>query len=91
MTSSNNETFFPHNILLDVQFHSCPMSNFNNLLMKAKEGDPTSQFQLAWLFYDGDGVEQSYTKAIEWFKKAAGQGNVDAQFNIGRMYEGGTG
>jgi len=28
---------------------------------------------------------------VEWFRKAAKQGNVGAQFNLGRMYENGLG
>ena len=25
--------------------------------------------EIAWLYYNGDGVEQSYDKAVEWFNK----------------------
>jgi len=34
----------------------------------------------------GEGVPKNAAKAIEWFKKAAAQGNSDAQFNLGMMY-----
>ncbi len=30
---------------------------------------------------------QSYTKATEWFLRAAEQGIVEAQFNLGEIYE----
>jgi TPR repeat protein len=34
---------------------------------------------------------QDYAEALRWFRKAADQGNADAQFNIGMMYENGEG
>ena len=37
------------------------------------------------------GVEQDYTKAKEWFEKAAEQGNANAQNNLGNLYENGLG
>jgi uncharacterized protein len=39
----------------------------------------------------GDGVPKNATKAAEWFKKAAAQGDADAQFNLGVMYNTGEG
>ena len=30
-------------------------------------------------------------KAIEWYQKAADQGNLDAQYNLGCMYQSGIG
>jgi len=32
-----------------------------------------------------------YSKAVELFRKAAEQGNADAQFNLGQMYDQGKG
>jgi TPR repeat protein len=34
---------------------------------------------------------QSYKNAAYWFKKAANQGNADAQYNLGVCYENGHG
>ena len=36
-------------------------------------------------------VQRDYAEAAKWFRKAADQDNIDAQFNIGEMYELGTG
>ena len=36
-------------------------------------------------------LEQNYTKAAEWFKKAASAGNVYAEYNLGRCYLDGLG
>jgi hypothetical protein len=34
----------------------------------------------------GAGVAQDYSKALEWFHKAADQGRATALYNIGAMY-----
>ena len=36
-------------------------------------------------------MRQDYGKAFEWYLKAANQGDVDAQLNIGLMYYKGEG
>ncbi|WP_164071294.1 tetratricopeptide repeat protein, partial [Aliarcobacter cryaerophilus] len=36
-------------------------------------------------------VKQDYLKAREWFEKAANQGYVNAQYNLGMMYVNGYG
>ena len=40
-----------------------------------------------WLYYKGNGVEQSYETAYEWFMKGAELGNVTCMGYIGGMYE----
>lgn len=40
---------------------------------------------------NGQGVEQDYTEAVYWFRKAAEQGHPDAMFCLGCCYEDGTG
>jgi len=41
------------------------------------------------MYEKGDGVEESYEKAVEWYLKAAEQVNADAQCNLGWMYVNG--
>ena len=36
-------------------------------------------------------TEGKYVKAVKWWKLAADRGHVKAQFNLGAMYEDGTG
>jgi TPR repeat protein len=36
-------------------------------------------------------VEQNYEEAVKWYRLAAEQGNVDAQYNLGCSYEDGEG
>lgn len=58
---------------------------------KAAAGDASAQFELGALYHDGTGAEKDFTKAFEWFDKAAAQGEVRAQFNLGVMYYMGEG
>jgi len=37
------------------------------------------------------GVPQDYTEAAKWFRKAADQGNADAQYGLGLLYFKGLG
>ena len=39
----------------------------------------------------GEGVPQDYKEAVKWYTKAAEQGDVDAQYNLGLMYYNGEG
>ena len=42
--------------------------------------------------YDfGRGVSQDYIQAMKWFRKAAGQGDDEAQFELGSAYAEGQG
>lgn len=49
------------------------------------------QFALGEKCYYGRGVEKSYEKAMEWYKKAANQGHAEAQCSLGYMYSRGIG
>jgi len=41
-------------------------------------------------YFFGDGVPQDFTEAIKWYRKAAQLGNVEAQFNLGGIYQEGV-
>ena len=43
------------------------------------------------MYQNGWGVPQDYTEAVWWYRKAAEQGNVAAQNNLGFMYDNGQG
>mmetsp|Transcript_28828 Transcript_28828/g.102030 ORF Transcript_28828/g.102030 Transcript_28828/m.102030 type:complete len:116 (+) Transcript_28828:437-784(+) len=57
----------------------------------ADQGHPDGQFNLGAMFYDGQGVAQSYDEAEKWFRLAAAQGDANALFNLGECYENGDG
>ena len=46
---------------------------------------------IAYVYEEGNGVEQDFGKAMEWYEKAADLGNADAMNNIGWMYGNGNG
>ena len=49
----------------------------------AENGDPASQLNLGWMYRDGKGVPKDAERAAFWFRKAAEQGHVEAQFTLG--------
>jgi hypothetical protein len=46
---------------------------------------------IGYLYYKGEGVEQNYDKAVEWWNKASERGDAQAKFNLGLMYFSGKG
>jgi hypothetical protein len=50
-----------------------------------------AQSNLGAMYDKGEGVSQNYPKALNWYRKAADQGNSMAQYNIGFMYASGHG
>lgn len=43
------------------------------------------------MYAEGKGVEQNYLIAADWYRRAAAQGNTDAQHNLGILYRDGLG
>jgi TPR repeat protein len=43
------------------------------------------------MYRAGQGVAQDYSQAADWYRKAADQGDADAQYNLGLMYYNGNG
>ncbi|KAG0376435.1 hypothetical protein BGX24_007761, partial [Mortierella sp. AD032] len=54
-------------------------------------GDNAAQVTLGDRYRNGDGVDQDYQRAMEWYLKAAAQGNADAHKHIGCLYDQGHG
>lgn len=52
----------------------------------AQGGNAAAQEKLAVMYFYGRGVPEDETKALEWAKRSADQGNVDAMYFIGNMY-----
>jgi len=49
------------------------------------------QYFIGRMFNNGEGVTQDYKEAAKWYRKAADQGDADAQNNLGMMYDNGQG
>ena len=56
-----------------------------------EKADASAQCILGFMYVQGDGVEQNYKKAREFFELSAGQGNEGAFYNLGVMYVQGDG
>jgi TPR repeat protein len=57
----------------------------------AEEGLDLAQYNLAILYFTGQGVDQDVAEAFRWTEAAALQGHVAAQFNLGSLYFAGDG
>ncbi len=76
-------------VLPSGQAHTSPPSDTStaDLQTQATQGVAEAQTNLGLLYYYGRGVPRDYTKAREWFEKAAAQGDADAQYNLGVLYD----
>ena len=43
------------------------------------------------MYYQGVGVDTDYKEAVKWYSLAAKQGDAEAQYNLGLMYDFGEG
>lgn len=62
-----------------------------SLLKRAQNGSAQAQNDLGEAYRDGNGVEQDFEKATEWFAKAAAHNNPDGLFNYGVALLDGSG
>lgn len=51
---------------------------------RAEEGNVDNQYYLGRLYLDGDGLafSRDYVKSAKWFRKAAEQGHIEAQYYL---------
>ena len=59
------------------------------LTIRANQGDSIAQFYLASKYHFGQGVPQDYKQAVNWYTKAAEQGEAQSQHNLGFIYNNG--
>ena len=57
----------------------------------AQEHNPEAQYNLAFMYYGGEGIEQDDVKAAYWFEQAARSGHAAAQDTLAYMYLNGRG
>ena len=50
-----------------------------------------AQFSLGRCYADGDGVAQDWAQAATWYRRAAEQGDVEAECYLGKCYANGHG
>ncbi len=82
--------------IADINIDNEEITTALEALNKAVEGtEPvyvaSAMNQIGAMYYSGEGVEQDYIEAAEWFEKAANLGDAAAMANIGWMYFNGEG
>lgn len=60
-------------------------------LISANEGNAEAQFDIAYAYFNGEGIERDYASAAMWFKRSARQNYAKAQYNLAYCYMNGRG
>ena len=60
-------------------------------LAYAQAGDARRQNEMGKMCYYGNGMPEDREQAVEWWQKAAAQGNYEAQLSLVNAYRTGTG
>ena len=78
-------------ILSAVKAEGSPNDYPSELRIKAKQGDADAQFNLGYMYANGQGMKKNKKTAFDLYRKAAEQGQPLAQFNLGLSYYHGEG
>lgn len=60
-------------------------------LISANEGNAEAQFDIAYAYFNGEGIEHDYASAAMWLKRSARQNYAKAQYNLAYCYMNGRG
>ena len=52
----------------------------------ANQNDPYAQYNLGFIYFEGQYVKQDINKSIHYYSLAANQNDQQAQFNLGLIY-----
>ena len=63
-----------------------PVDSETALVDAAEQGDAETQYKLGFMYEGSDSVPEDYTEAAKWYRKAAEQGHVTAQWMLGGIY-----
>ena len=74
-----------------IYFYEIDFSLLKEPVSSGSQADAAALFQLGIQYEAGDGVQQDYRKAFDYYQKAADLGNSDAMLSIGVLYANGTG
>ena len=58
---------------------------------EANQRDVISQYQLGFIYDEGEGVPQDFKQAVYWYEKSANHGDREAQYHLGVMFDHGRG
>ena len=68
-----------------------PFDAFQYLKELAEAGNPEAQYELGGFYHWGRVSSTDFTKARQWYERAAKQGNVDAMLGLAVIYGHGQG
>jgi len=80
-SSGHAQTSLPIDISIDIS-----AKDLQTLHTQATQGYADSQYALGLLYAIGQSVPQNYATALQWYEKAAAQGNAEAQNTLGELY-----
>lgn len=58
-------------------------AEFSRWLAMAEAGDAEAQYQIASSYFTGVEIKKDMKAAAHWYEKAAQQGHVEAQYDLG--------
>jgi len=64
---------------------------FKTLNLPKNRNNAEAQYFIGEMYYQGQGTLKNTNKAIEWYKKAAAQGEISSMVNLGVAYQLGDG
>lgn len=80
---------------LSVALSAYEQGNYQSAFLQftqlAEQDNPEAQYNLAFMYFGGEGIEQDDVKAAYWFEQAAKAGHAAAQDTLGYMYLNGRG
>ena len=79
-------------LMASIAIQAQSYQDFQRYLSEAKSGNRDAQFNVGLFYHTGKaGVKKDYQQAIYWYRKAADQGQINAQGNLGYLYVNGIG
>jgi len=71
--------------------HGSDAASARRTIAQAERGNARAQAMLGFMYANGNGVPQSYDRALEWYARSAEQGDPTGQYLLGLMYDKGLG
>lgn len=91
LTVATNSALADYEQGLDAVFRGDYETAFREFTVAAEAGLDVAQYNLAILYFTGQGVDQNLEQAFRWTEAAALQGHLAAQANLGSLYFEGSG
>jgi TPR repeat protein len=70
-----------------ICFYSAFAAELDELTKLGEAGDPTAQSQLGYYYLNGIKTEKNIEAAKRWLQRAAEQGDIDAAYDLGVLFE----